>query len=281
VAIIYFLLNLVQKCRNDLIMERAAELTYRVLLAFFPFLIFLLSLAGFMQLDEAEIMVHVPDIFPPDVADLILSFVGDLSLTQSGALLSTGLFFAVYNTTNGFRAVIRCINHAYEMEETRNIVWRVVLSFGLMLLFTMSILFMVGALVFGSEIWDWLVPNAPGFLFMALRVVGALIVLMGITSFIYKISCAKKIRFRDVLPGAAVAVTGWVVASSVFGFFISNFTRLGVIYGSIAGVFILILWLNLICVILLVGNQINASLDAVRSGDNGTRAVRIGCVKGT
>jgi len=275
VAILYFLLNLIQKCKHDLIMERGAELTYRVLLVFFLFVIFLMAWAGFLQLDVAEIMAHVPDIFTPDVADLIMSFVGDLSLTQSGALLSTGLFFAVYNTTNGFRAVIRCINRAYDIEETRNIVWRVMLSFGLMLLFTLSILFMVGALVFGAEIWDWLVPNAPGFLFIALRVAVALVVLLGVTSFIYKISCAKKIRFLDVLPGAAIAVTGWVVASTVFGFFISNFTRMGVIYGSIAGVFILILWLNLICIILLVGNQFNAMLDAGRSGGNGTRAVRI------
>lgn len=265
-AIIYFLFNLIQKCKHDLIMERGAELTYRVLLAFFPFVIFLMAWAGFLQLDEAEIMAHVPDIFPPDVADLITGFVGDLTMTQSGALLSTGLFFAVYNTTNGFRAVIRCINHAYDIEETRNIVWRVVLSFGLMLLFTMSILFMVGALVFGAEIWDWLLPNAPGFLFMAIRVVGALVVLTAVTSIIYKISCAKKIRLLDVLPGAAIAVTGWAVASSLFSFFISNFTRLGVIYGSIAGVFILVLWLNVICIILLVGNQFNALLDAARSG---------------
>ncbi|MCL2603540.1 MAG: YihY/virulence factor BrkB family protein [Defluviitaleaceae bacterium] len=258
--VLVFVINLIYKCRNDEVVERAAGLTYRVLLAFFPFLIFLMAGVGFLQLEESAVTRYIPDIFPPDVAELVKGFIYDLGAAQSRGLLSTGLFFAVYNTTNGFRAVIRCANRAYGVEDTRGMVKNVLLSFLLMLLFTSSIIFMAGALVFGAEIWAWLLPHAPTFLFNVVRIAGSLVVLTFTTMLIYKLSCAVRLRLRQVLPGAALTVTGWVVASAVFGFFITNFTQYPAIYGSIAGVFILILWLNLICIILLAGNEINALL---------------------
>jgi membrane protein len=239
-------------------MERAAGLTYRVLLAFFPFLIFLMAWVGFLQLDESAVTRHIPDIFPPDVAELVKGFIYDLSTAQSRGLLSTALFFAVYNTTNGFRAVMRCTNRAYGAEDSRGLVKNILLSFLLMVLFTSSIIFMAGALLFGAEIWAWLFPYAPTFLFNTVRITGSLLVLIFITMLIYKLSCVVRLRLRDVLPGAALTVTGWVIASAVFGFVITNFTQYPAVYGSIAGVFILVLWLNLICIILLVGNEINA-----------------------
>jgi membrane protein len=259
-AVAIFLVNLVQKCRHDDVMERGAGLTFRVLLAFFPFLIFLMAWVGFLQLDESVIVQNVYAIFPQDVAKLITGFLYELGHAQSRGLLSTGLFFSVYNTTNGFRAVIRCTNRAYGVDDPRSFVRRVWLSLLLMVLFTSSLLFMVSALVFGAEIWAWLLPNAPGFLFNAARIVASLLVLTFTTMLIYKMCCAEKLRLRDVLPGAALTVAGWTVASALFGFFITNFTQYPAVYGSVAGVFILVLWLNLICVILLVGNEFNALL---------------------
>jgi membrane protein len=252
-----FVTNLIQKCIHDEVFEWGAGLTYRVLLAFFPFLVFLMAWVGFLQLDDSTVTRFIPEIFPPDVALLIKGFIYDLNSAQSRGLLSTGLFFAVYNTTNGFRAVMRNTNRAYGVGDPRGLVKRVGVSFLLMLLFTFSLLFMAGALIFGAEIWVWLFPYAPTVLFNIVRVIGSLAVLTFTTMLIYKMSNARRLSLRQVLPGAVLTVVGWVAASAVFGFFITNFTQYPTVYGSIAGVFILILWLNLICVILLVGNVFN------------------------
>jgi membrane protein len=255
-----YIINLVQKCRNDDVLERGAGLTFRVLLAFFPFLVFLMSLVGFLNLDESTIVRHIYTVLPGEIADLVAGFLYELGQAQSRGLLSASLFFSVYNTTNGFRAIIRCANRAYGVHDPRGLVRRVGLSLVLMLLFTFSILLMVGALIFGGEIWAWLFPYAPGIVFHGVRTGGSLAVLIFITMLIYKLSCAVRLRLRQVLPGAAVTVVGWFVVSGLFSFFVTNFTQYPAVYGSIAGVFILILWLNLICVILLIGNEANALL---------------------
>lgn len=240
-----FSFNLILKCNRDNVLERAAGLTLRVLLAFFPFLIFLMSLMGFMELDAEAILEGLYEVLPPDVSELTAYFVAQIAGTRSGGLLSAALFFSVYNTTNGFRAIIRYTNMAYGVEERRGFAARVGLSFVLMLLFSAALIIMLTLLVFGRGILGFAV---------------ALLILCVFTSFIYKLACAEPLPMRHILPGAAITVVAWVIASSAFGLITQNFSQLPAIYGSLAGVFVLVLWLNTVSVVLLVGNEINAML---------------------
>jgi len=255
-----FLLNLLVKCHSNQVFERAAGLTYRVLLAFFPFLIFLMSLLGFTHLDTSAILAPIYYVLPGDVAVLVAEFLQGLEETRSGGLLSAGLFFSVYNSANGFRAIIRSANTAFDIPDQRGIVKHVALSLAMMLLFALVIVVMLVLLVLGRYIWELFIPDDLEALYLPLSTAGALVVMVFATTLIYKLALAKKIRLRQVLPGAVFAVLGWAVSSGVFSFAITNFTQYPAIYGSIAGVFILILWLNLITMILLIGNELNALL---------------------
>jgi membrane protein len=183
------------------------------------------------------------EILPPDISELVMYFIAQLAATRSGGLLSASLFFSVYNTANGFHAIIRYTNLAYGEEERRGFFARVGLSFVLMLLFSAVLIVMLALLVFGQHILSFL---------------AALFVLFIFTCFIYKLASAKPLPV--ILPGAAVTVIAWVIASYVVGLIAQNFSQLPAIYGSFAGVFVLILWLNTVAVILLAGNEINAML---------------------
>jgi len=255
-----FILNITLRCVRGQIFERAAGLTYRILLAFFPFLIFLMTLMGFMDIDETAILEGLYFVLPGEVAVLVANFVYELGDIRSAGLLSTALFFSVYNTSNGFRAIVRITNHSYGVEENRGIVFQVGVSFLLMLLFAFTLIVMLGLLVFGRQIWGFFFPGGPELFYTIASGGGALVILVLVTMTIYKLSCAAKMRFRNVLPGAVLTVVAWAVISAVFGFVIPNFTQYPAVYGSIAGVFILILWLNIICAVLLVGNEVNATL---------------------
>ncbi|MCL2839634.1 MAG: YihY/virulence factor BrkB family protein [Defluviitaleaceae bacterium] len=241
---IIFLFNLAVKCHEDQVFERAAGLTLRVLLAFFPFLVFLMALMGFLDLDENAIFGALYHVLPVDVADLVEGFIIELSETRSAGLLSAALFFSVYNTTNGFRAIIHGVNHAYGVNDRRGGVMQVVLSFVLMILFSGALIVMLGLVVF----WG------------AVSGIIALVLLVLLTTFMYKLACAKKLPIMHVLSGGVFTVIGWAVVGATFSFITQNFTQYPVVYGSIAGVFILILWLNAVSVIFLMGNQINALL---------------------
>jgi len=253
---IAFIILLVKKSLEEDIFERANGLTYRILLAFFPFLIFLLSLMGFMNLDESTAIVQMVAWMPVSTADMILRFVAETAFMRSAGLLSAGLFFAVYNTTNGFRAVIRCANHSIGIADDRGMVKRVAVSLVLMLLFTGAIVMMLILLVFGRALWEVLVP---GIRYHAIfTALASFFLLVITTTLIFRLALAKKMRLRQLVPGALITVVLWMSASAVFGFAVMNFTQYSVIYGSIAGIFILVLWLNMVSLILLVGLEFNA-----------------------
>jgi len=257
---VIFLLNLARKCNDDKIAERAAALTYRVLLAFFPFIIFLMSLFGFTQFDANALLAPVYYVLPGDVGPLVADFVQGLEQTRSGGLMSTALFFSVYNSANGFRAIIRNSSTAFDTDNQHSGIKQVALSLVMMILFASVLLVMLVLLVLGRYIWDIFLPEQMEVLFMPLSTIGALVTMAFVTMVIFKLAAPKKLRLLQVLPGAVLTVVAWAVASAIFGFFMTNFTQYPAIYGSIAGVFILILWLNLISVILLIGNELNALL---------------------
>ena len=255
-----YVFNLVLRCHHDQIFERAAGLTYRVLLAFFPFLVFLMSLLGIIDIDESAIISGLFYVLPGDIAILVSDFVYELSETRNTGLMSTALFFSVYNTSNGFRAIVRITNRAYGVQDRRGFVAQVGLSILLMLLFSTTLIVMLGFLVFGRQIWGVFFPNGSELLFALSSGSVALIILTLVVMLIYRLACATPIPVRHIFPGAVFAVIAWWVISTVFGFAISNFTQYPAVYGSIAGVFILILWLNIICMVLLIGNEANAML---------------------
>jgi len=256
--LIIFLFNLAVKCHIDQVLERAAGLAFRVLLAFFPFLVFLMSLMGFLDLDESSFWSGLYMVLPGDVADVVENFVKELSETRSAGLLSAALFFSVYNTTNGFRAILRITNLAYGVRERRGFAVQVGLSFLLMILFSVALIVMIGVLVFGRQIFGLMFPQGSEFIFSIVSYGIALVVLVLVTTFIYRLACAKPLPLKHILPGGIFTVVAWVVATGAFGFVTQNFTQYPAVYGSIAGVFILILWLNAVSVILLIGNEINA-----------------------
>lgn len=253
--------NLTLRCHQDQILERAAGLTYRVLLAFFPFLILLISLLGTLDIDESALLQGLFYALPGHIATLAYNFIAELGESKSAGLMSTALFFSVYNTSNGFRAIIRMTNRAYGVRDRRGYITQVALSFLLMLVFAGTLIVMLGLLVFGRQLLaTFFTPAGHRLLSTAVTGGGALLLLIFLTMVIFRLSCATALPMRHVLPGAVFTVAAWAAVGGGFGFVITNFTRLPIVYGSIAGVFMLVLWLNIVCVILLVGNEVNGVL---------------------
>jgi len=256
-----FLLRLRKKIVADELIPLSYELAHRVLMAFFPFIVFVVTLVGFLNIDSNAV-THLFSYLPYDIASVIQSFLNGLSANPSAGLLTASIFVSIFSASGGFRSVIRGVNKAYDVKDERNIFIKILLSLALMLIFAFSLILMMVIWLFNNEITSVLQNYFSTRLNMLWQLglsLVSLVVLTGATALIFYLAKARRDKGK-ILPGACVTVILWLVFSQLFGLFITHFSNISALYGSIAGVFTLLLWINFICLFLLLGSAINSTL---------------------
>lgn len=262
----------VREVVNDDITGLSAELAYRFFLSLFPFVIFVTALGGFVaqKLDVGnpvgEIMSHLGQSVPPDAAAVIEKQLQAIVGTNGAGLLSVGILGAVWAASSGFRTVMKAMNRAYDVKETRAFWKQYALSIGLTLLAGSSVIAAFVLLVVGqvagsriadaaglSDLWGIVVDFA--------RWPVAIVLVLTAVAFLYWAAPNITLPFRWVTPGSVVFVIGWLGATYVFSLYVSHFGSYNKTYGTLGGVVVLMLWFYLISFILLLGAEINRVID--------------------
>lgn len=73
------------------------------------------------------------------------------------------------------------------------------------------------------------------------------------------------VTFKGVLPGAIFSTLGLIIVSIVFGFYVSNFGKYSITYGSLGGIIVFLIWIYLLSIIILIGAEINATLYSMKN----------------
>lgn len=257
------LIHLVVKIKKDDIFALSSQLAYYLVLSFFPFLIFLFTLISFSNLNAEVILEALETMLPNSVFELTQNIILEVLGTQSTGVLGVSLILAIWTASSGARAVFKGVNKAYNIREERNYVKRAIISFISTIGLAITVLLSLSLLVFGDVIGNYLIDILPFrqiliMIWNILRYGVILFILTFIFAFIYKYAPSKKIRWRDVLPGAIFATIGWVVVSIGFSFYINNYSNYSRFYGSLAAVFVLMIWLFLTSLIFMFGVEINS-----------------------
>ncbi len=266
------LVDVKRRIEKDRLGIIAAGVGFYGLLAVFPALATLVSLYG-LVLEPQTVTQQIEamrGIVPSQAVDVVLRQVqglqgsrNSLGWSAAGALLAT-----LWTSSIGVRALIKALNATYDTEERRNFIARSGLALLLTLCALGSALVAVAAIVIlpaaaqlvGEGSWmkglvQWLRWPAIAALFG----LGAAI--------IYRYGpCRPRAEWRAVAWGALIATVLWVLGSAAFSWYVSNFGRYNQIYGSMGAVVILLLWFFLSAFVLLVGAEINATLEDFRQG---------------
>lgn len=255
---------IVKRFYRDNIMGYAYHVAYNLLLSFFPFLIFLITLVGYANLDSSVILSSLEDYLPDEVYSLVAGIITDVVDHERNGLMSFSFLFSVYAASGGFRAFMEASNRALGIKESRNIFFRYFLSAIFVILFAAAIVFALLGIVFGQQIIHLLWAYFDFLPFKEiLRVLGVLLPILLIfllfLSF-YIFVPAQKVCFRCAVTGAVFATAGWIVFTMIFQFYVNNYSNYSRFYGALGTVIVLLLWLLLTSVIMLVGVEINAVL---------------------
>jgi len=258
------LLKLLKKLGEDDIFSLSAQLSYYIILGVFPFIIMLVSIFGYYTSFFNYLLDASKSIIPPDAYKIISNIAESSSGYYNKSYMSFSIIALIWSASSGSVSIIKGINKAYDYPIRKNYFFIRIkgIIFTFALIFSLQVVFIV--IVSGNHIIFFLqhISVLTDILVVTIKIfryVFPILLLIIIFSFTYKFLPYEKVCFRSVFPGALFATFGCIIGSSLFSIYISRRSAFyNNIYGSLSGVFVLIIWIYLSCLIFLLGAEINA-----------------------
>jgi membrane protein len=248
----------------------ASHIALSTLMALFPFLIVLTSLAGFF-FGSKELADQAAGLFlqtwPHQVADALSGEIHDVLTTTRGDILTIGAVLAVYFASNGVEALRVALNRAYAVVEPRRWYWLRLESIGYTLVAAFTSLAMAFLIVLGPLIIEAVRRYIPVIVetneqLLNLSRYGITITALIVALFILHAWLpAGRRSFLQILPGIAFTMLGSLIAGIVFGQYLARFANNYVtMYAGLASVIIALVFLYFIAAIFVFGGELNAAI---------------------
>lgn len=252
----------------------AAALTYYALLAVFPALIAMVSLVGLVADPVATTrkLTEVIGSLAPSAQETLAGPIEQLTSNRSGAGLALllGIAGALWSASGYVGAFTRASNVMYETPEGRT-VWRLR---PLQVLITLVVVVLAAVLAVSLVLTGPVVTRLAGPLGLSDAAVTGwnvgkwpvmLVLVVVMVVVLYVATPNVRLRgLRSVLPGAALAIVVWVLASLAFSVYVAGFSSYDKTYGTLGGVVAFLVWVWLTNVALLLGNELNAERERSR-----------------
>jgi membrane protein len=265
------LLNVASDVNQNHIFSFAAALSYYFVLAFFPALIALAIIVGYLPIPDlfntiVQAMTHA---VPPQSMGLAERVAADVTSRNHAALLSFGLLGTLWTCSSGFATMIEALNVAYNVPETRSGVMTRLLACGLTFLIGILVVVAFTFIIVGPLLGSFLAAHLGfswgfPFLWPVLRHVLAAIFIVLAVEGLYFLAPDIKQSFASTLPGAVFSVIGWIVLSDGLSLYFQKFAHLNKTYGVLGGGIALLVWLYWSSFLVLLGAELNSEILRLR-----------------
>lgn len=249
------------------------QIAYFFLLSLFPFLIFLIGVLSNLSMSLQGAIDLLAKVAPNEVIEVINDYVKALLPNRNIKVVSISFIATLWSASRGLNALIYSLNNAYGITKRRGFIAKRLLA----ILFTMQVaLAIILALTIPNMGMDFLLwiskfvglTNFFISLWYYLRWIVIIAILFLVIGSLYYVAPNKKLRFLEIIPGTIFAIIGWVLISLGFSFFVNNFRNFTIIYGSLAAVIVLMIWLYLSGIILMLGGEINSIYSSYKNLEN-------------
>lgn len=250
----------------------AAEMGFMMVIGIFPFMLFLTSVFGWMgnKALMTPILRFLSTFMPEQAMDLIMTVLSEAMIFSHGKLIAIiGFCVTVILSTNGIAVVLKGINRAYKVTETRSFLYTRALSLLMVFVDTMVMFLSINLIVFGKAIINLLVSHfhmstAVAVTLLTLRwpVAFAALFLMAFLSYyiLPDLRGNESFKRKSAIPGTWFFTTFWLVGSWGFSVYVNNLKTYNMVYGTIGAFAVLMVWLYYTSILMLVGAEINSQV---------------------
>ncbi len=253
--------------------EHAGYISFLLMLTIFPFLVFFVAIVGFFgEKSLSDILVHL--ILSSSWAGFIDSLkprIIEITSSPPQSLLTLAILSAIWTASSIFEALRTTLNRAYRVSSPPSYIWRrmfSILEFAVAITITLGFVLTLIIIPPLMQILSTFLKIKPNFgtnyfspEFDNLRYMLVYLFTFLLITFVYYTLPNRKQHFLKMIPGALLVLISWITFSKLFTYYLSNFPQVNVIYGSIAGVIISLLYFYFCSIIFIVGAEFNYQLE--------------------
>ena len=234
----------------------ASHVALSSLLAIFPFMIFVTSLAAMLGYNNLEnvITAIVFGAWPEDAAEPIIHEIKLVLENWHGGLFSLGGVLALIFASNGVDALRTAFNRAYGVGEDRSFIHQRLLSLVLVIAGSLVLIFISFVLVFHPLLW----PQTVGGGLSTIRYVVAGSLLLLSLCVCHTWLPAGKRRMSALWPGIAATMVLLIIATLMFSLHLRYLADYGSLFAGLAGAMTSLIYLYIMACILIFGGELNS-----------------------
>ncbi|TMU56866.1 YihY/virulence factor BrkB family protein [Flagellimonas algicola] len=263
---------------------RASSIAFSLFMALFPLLIFMVTLLPFIipyasvgnENFDAQFLIFLESFLPSATSDYFGDIYQQIKDQKRGGLLSSAFLLSIFLVANGVNSIFGGFENSYHVELTRNFFRQY--AYALMVGLILSILLIVGAVAF-VYFEFYIVEYTSEYLGKTLgydvekgdtigiqisKILFFMILSYLTTAILYYFGTAEGRKARFFSAGALMTTLLFVLTSYLFGVYVEKFARYNELYGALGGLLILMVFIWLNSNILLLGFELNATLNSLK-----------------
>lgn len=265
-----FIRDLIDRYYAHDVARDGAALTYYLLFAIFPLLVFVSTLVGLMNLDIEETLTAMSRILPEQVLGIVGSYLEYVSTSPSRQLLVFSLIFSVWFPLRATSCLMHSVRKAYGISRPASMIGGTLRNF----FFTLWLIVTIAASIVLTTVGHRALAFAAKFvrlsdsfidLWGSLRFVLLGVVMLLVLVPMNMVAQGRRCPLWEVVPGVLLSMAAWLALSLAFSYYVEQVAHYSELYGSIATIVVVLLWLYMTGQVLIMGAEYNGARLAYRS----------------
>ena len=240
-----------------------SNIAFNIILAIIPLLTIIVLIASKFGISISFVTNLINNIMPTQVSNVIIDVISGKGFDRSIGIFNIVAFIVA---SNGTYAIINTSNTLYKIKNNdyiKNRVSSIILLFIVIILFV----FLLVVPIFGNNILSIMqsakllskYANEVFVLFNIIKWPITLLIIYLNIKLIYTIAPSRNIKSEETTYGAIFTTVCWILATLIFKFYLNHFARYDIIYGNLAAIIIMMVWVYFLSYIFVLGMAINAS----------------------
>lgn len=252
---------------NDHGSEFSAQCSYYTILSFIPFIILLITLIQYTNIDQQTLFAGISKIIPASMNEFIIGIVREV-YSKSIGTISISIIFTLWSAGKGLFALTKGLHSIYNIdgEKTKSMVYLRIMSIIETVIFIVLIMVGLVLLVFGNSLKS-IIQNYFG-IFENFNIFSQILTEIGfvfatfiIFLLLYKFMPKHKVTLKSQIPGAIFGAIALNVISFVFSRYLDIFKGFSITYGSLTTLMLVMMWTYSCFYSLFLGAELNKEIN--------------------